>query len=49
MCYTAIIYWEIFVSLNFRKNGDFNNFAENFFANDPCGQHKRHGVIIFRD
>ena len=37
------LYWEIFASLNFRENGNFNNFA-----NDLCGQHKRCGMAIFR-
>ena len=36
----------IFALLNFHENGDFNNFAENIFANDPCGQHKRCGTAI---
>ena len=33
-------------SLNFCKNGNFNNFTKNIFANDPCGQHKRCGMAI---
>ena len=31
---------------NFHENGDFNNFAENIFANNPCGQHRRYGMAI---
>ena len=41
-----IVYQEIFASLNFRKNGDFNNFMKNVFVNDPRGQHKRCGMVI---
>ena len=26
--------------LNFRENGDFNNFVKNIFVNDPCGNIK---------
>ena len=32
------IYWETFISQNFRKNGNFKDFAENIFANDPHDQ-----------
>ena len=35
--------------LNFRENGDFNNFVKNIFMNDPCGQHKRRGMAIFHE
>ena len=28
------------MSLNFRENGDFNNFKKNIFANDPRGNIK---------
>ena len=38
----STVYQEIFASLNFRENGDCNNFA-----NDPRGQHKRCGMAIF--
>ena len=31
---------------NFHKNGDFNNFAENIFANNPRRQHRRCGMAI---
>ena len=40
-------YWEIFASLNFCKNGNFNNFTKNIFMNDPRGQHKKCGIAIF--
>ena len=42
------IYREIFASLNFYENGNFNNFAKNIFTNDPHGQHKKawHGSIL---
>ena len=26
------------MSLNFRENGDFNNYVKNIFSNDPRGQ-----------
>ena len=29
-----------FVLLNFRENGDFNNFVKNIFVNDPRGNIK---------
>ena len=41
------VYWGIFASLNFRENGNFNNFAKNIFMNDPRGHHKRCGMAIF--
>ena len=40
------IYQEIFMSLNFYKNGDFNNLAKKIFTNDPRGQHKRCSMAI---
>ena len=43
---SASDYRQIFVSLNFRENGNFNNFTKNIFANDPRGQHKRCGMAI---
>ena len=37
---SSTVYWEIFASLNFHQNGDFNNFTKNIFANNPCRQYK---------
>ena len=31
------VYQEIFVSLNFPENVNFNNFTKSIFANDPRG------------
>ena len=45
-CNEITVYREIFASLNFPKNGNFNNFVKNIFANDPHGQHKRCGMVI---
>ena len=38
------IYWEIFASLTFRENGNFNYFTKNIFTNDPRG-----GIAIFHE
>ena len=38
---------EVFISLKFSKNGNFNYFAENVFVNYPHGQHKRCGIATF--
>ena len=36
------VYWEIFASLNFHENENFNYFKENvYFANDSRGQRKK--------
>ena len=35
---------DIFVLLNFVKMAISTIFANNIFANDPCGQHKKCGM-----
>ena len=44
--FRCILYTGNFCIAKFHENGGFNNFAENIFANDPCGQHKRCGTAI---
>ena len=44
--YHIHMYQEIFLSVNFCENGDFNNFVKKYFVNDPRGQHKRCDMAI---
>ena len=41
-----VIFITVILLGNFCENSNFNNFAKKFFANYPCGQHKRYGMAI---